>query len=428
MNETVRPQRVPREGNPELQRFLGQIVPGLGDIRRNETFQSYLNGLLTDHPNKNCDTLAQIVPETSEQRLQGLLTAMRWDEGEVNQRRVKVMTALKTEGDGVLVVDGTDFPKKGQSSVGVARQYSGSLGKIANCQVTVNCHYAERTIAWPVGTRLYLPKDWTDDRERCDEVYVPEAVVFQTKAEIALDLLDQARVMGVRHSALTADAEFGDDPGFLDALEQRHETYVVDVRKDFSVSLGRGASSLVQRAEHLIATLPKRAWRLLRWRQGHDGTWLKGSFTAIRCWRVDGRGKRTIGWLLAQRELPDGSGRTKCLWSNCSASTPLMRMVEWAHRRYAVEQFHQQSKTYWAGINIKAVCGKAFIGIPSWSCSLTAFWSGSNGNSVNPSSCAVALVALFPPRRDRRRRSLHSIHRFIVDWMVVAALRETLVL
>lgn len=345
MNETVRPQRVPRAGNPELQGFLGQIVPRLGDARRDETFQSYLDGLLTDHPNKNCDTLAQIVPETSEQRLQGLLTTTRWDEREVNERRVKVMRELKTEGDGVLIFDGTDFPKQGRGSVGVARQYSGSLGKIANCQVTVNCHYAERTIAWPVGTRLYLPKEWTQDRERCEAVYVPDDVVFQTKAEIALDLLDQANGMQVRHSAVTADAEFGDDPGFLDALEEHRESYVVDVRKDFSVSLGRGAASLVQRAEHVVAALPKRAWCMLRWRQGHDGTWLKGSFTCIRCWRVEGRGQRTIGWLLAQRELPDGSGRTKFLWSNCSASTPLMRMVEWAHRRYAVEQFHQESKT-----------------------------------------------------------------------------------
>ncbi|NJM41490.1 MAG: IS701 family transposase [Anaerolineae bacterium] len=285
------------------------------------------------------------MPETSEQRLQGLLTVTRWDEGEVNRRRVKVMRELETEGDGALIFDGTDFPKKGQHSVGVARQYSGSLGKIANCQVTVNCHYAERTMAWPVGTRLYLPKEWTDDRERCDDVYVPDDVVFQTKAEIALTLLDQANRMGVRHSVVTADAEFGDDPGFLDDLEQRRETYVVDVRKDFSVSVRRGAASPVQRAEHVIAGLPKRLWRIIRWRQGHDGTWLKGSFTAVRCWRVDGRGIRKIGWLLAQRELPDGSGRTKFLWSNCSASTPLTRMVEWAHRRYAVERFHQEAKT-----------------------------------------------------------------------------------
>jgi SRSO17 transposase len=137
---------------------------------------------------------------------------------------------------------------------------------------------------------LYLPKEWTDDSERCEDVYVPEDVGFQTKAEIGLGLLDQANLMEVRHSVVTADAEFGDDPGFLDGLEQRRETYVVDVRKDFSVSLSRGAASPVQRAEHIIASLPKRVWRMIRWRQGHDGTWLKGSFTAVRCWRVDGRG------------------------------------------------------------------------------------------------------------------------------------------
>lgn len=133
----------------------------------------------------------------------------RWDEAAVNRRRVEAKRGMETDGDGALIFDGTDFPKKGKHSVGVARQYSGSLGKIANCQVTVNCHYAERTIGWPVGTRLYLPKDWTDDRERCEEVYVPDDVGFQTKAEIALGLLDQANGMGVRHSVVTADAEFG---------------------------------------------------------------------------------------------------------------------------------------------------------------------------------------------------------------------------
>lgn len=345
MEQETRILRTPSESNPLLEAFVRQIVPKLGDKRRDETLRSYLNGLLTDHPNKNCDTLAQIVPESSEQRLQSLLTTMQWDEQAVNARRIKVMQGLATEGDGVLVFDGTDFPKKGKHSVGVAAQYSGSQGKVANCQVTVNCHYAERTIGWPVGTRLYLPKVWAEDSVRRAEVYVPEAITFNTKAEIAVELLDQANGLAIRHRCVTADAEFGDDPGFLDALEQRRETYVVDVRKDFRVSLSRGASGLVQRAEAVIAALPKRAWHVLRWRQGYEGTWLKGSFAPVRCWRVDGQGRRRMGWLIAQRELPDGSGRTKFLWSNGSASTPLMRMVEWAHRRYAVELFHQDAKT-----------------------------------------------------------------------------------
>jgi len=339
-----RPLRAPRELDPALQMFLAQIVPSLGDSRRNKALHAYLNGTLTDHPNKNCDTLAQILPDTNEQRLQNLLTKMDWDEQAVNVRRVEVMRALGSEGDGVLVFDGTDFPKQGTHSVGVNRQYSGSLGKKANCQVTLNCHYTERTIAWPVNTQLYMPQVWMDNPERCAKAAVPADIGFQTKANIALALLDQANKLNIKHSAIAADADFGDDPGFLDELERQHERYVVDVRKDFTVSLSRNPDDRC-RIEHAVAKLPKRDWRVIRWRQGYDGQWLKGSFIAVRAWRIDGQGKRTIGWLMGQRKMPNGSGQVKYFWSDFGAHTPLERMVEVAHRRASVERFHQDSKT-----------------------------------------------------------------------------------
>src|SRR5512138_418616 len=164
--------------------------------------ERYLTGLLTEHPNKNCDTLAQVVPGTSEQSLQGLLTAMAWDEEDLNRQRVERLLRLGTEGDRVLIVDDTGFAKQGRCSVGVARQYSGTLGKTANCQVAVTCHYAERTIAWPVATRLYLHESWARDPARCRKAKVPEAVGFQTKPAIALALLDQANAWGVKHACV----------------------------------------------------------------------------------------------------------------------------------------------------------------------------------------------------------------------------------
>ena len=139
------------------------------------------------------------MPETNEQQFNHLLTEMVWDEAALNRQRIAQMLTLESEGDGALIFDDTGFEKKGAHSVGVARQYTGTAGKLTNCQVTVNCHYAERTIAWPVSTRLYLPREWAENAERRKKAHIPQAITFQTKAEIALGLLDEANECGVAH-------------------------------------------------------------------------------------------------------------------------------------------------------------------------------------------------------------------------------------
>src|SRR6516162_2448289 len=187
MKTTLRIPQAPTQSLPELAEFLRAFRVQFARSEGPHALERYLTGLLTELPNKNCDTIAQLVPGTSEQSLQGLLTAMAWDEDDLNRQRVQTMLSLPTEGDGVLIFDDTGFAKQGQSSVGVARQYSGTLGKVGNCQVSVNCHYAERTLAWPVATRLYLPQDWAGDADRRARAKVPPGIVFQTKAAIALD-------------------------------------------------------------------------------------------------------------------------------------------------------------------------------------------------------------------------------------------------
>jgi len=342
--EGKRLARAPREGMAELVEYMKLVGVEFGDIRRERAMERYMTGLLTDHPNKNCETLGEVLPGTNQQRLHNLLTGMEWDEESLNRGRVEVMAKMGSEGDGVLLLDPTDFPKQGKMSVGVARQYSGSLGKIANCQVSVNCYYAERNVAWPVSTRLYLPEEWSWDPERCQKAGIPkEETRHKKKSEIALDLLSEAKTLGIRYRAVIADAGLGDDPSFLDSLEMGKERYVVDVNKDFRISLS--PKGLSQRADDLTAGLPRSAWKMVRWREGSEGKWLRGSFTAMRCWRVDGQGLRKIGWLMAERELPDGEGRNKWHWSNFPPSTPLERLVELMHRRHHIEQFHQEAKT-----------------------------------------------------------------------------------
>jgi SRSO17 transposase len=333
----------PTEVMPELAEFLAPFHVQFSRRESRQALQRYCTGLLTEHPNKNCDTLAQLVPDTSEQRLQGLLTAMAWDEDDLNRQRVEFMAGLPTEGDGVLIFDDTGFPKQGAHSVGVARQYSGTLGKTGNCQVAVTCHYAERTLAWPVAARLYLPRPWADDADRRTQAGVPEEVTFKTKPEIALELLDEARAWGVRWACVTADCDYGDNPNFLAGLDARGQQYVVAVRADFAVATARRTGEPAQRADALVGVLPAGVWRSVRWREGSKG-WLRGRFAAVRCWRVMTDGTRHVGWLIGEREARGQEERRKFFWSNLGPQVALERLVGYAHRRHWVEQYYEEAK------------------------------------------------------------------------------------
>jgi SRSO17 transposase len=336
--------QVPQTPLPELAEFLAPLRVHFSQGPSAETLRQYVSGLLSEHPNKNCDTLAAVMPEMSEQQLQYLLTDMVWDDEALNRQRIAQMLALPSDGDGVLIFDDTGFDKKGRHSVGVARQYTGTVGKITNCQVTVNCQYAERTLAWPVATRLYLPEGWAEEEARRKRAHVPKDVVFQTKAEIALALLDEANHCEVKHACVTGDADYGDNPNFLNGLEHRHERYVMAVRANFSVALGRGAERPVRRIDEVLVAQPRHAWRSIAWSEGAKGWW-RAKFLALRGWRVDGDGTRHVGWVIGQRPGRGQHGDWKYFWSDFPPTTPVEVLVEYAHRRHWVEQYHEEAKT-----------------------------------------------------------------------------------
>ena len=169
-------------------------------VRRPEggpALERSLTGLLTEVPTKNGATMAQAIPGTNTPRGQECLTNWPWDAEDLNRQRVQTMLAAATLGDGVLVVDDTGFPKQGKGSVGVARQYSGTLGKVGNGQVAVTGGSAAPQATWPGAVRLSLPEAWAEDLERRQQARVPSAVTFHTTPELALALLDQARGWGV---------------------------------------------------------------------------------------------------------------------------------------------------------------------------------------------------------------------------------------
>jgi SRSO17 transposase len=206
---------------PELKDVLGAL-----QVRFRRT------GRLTELPHKHSDTMAQAVPGSSEQRWQEFLTTRQWEAADLNRQWVDKMTAEATLSDGVLGLDDTGFPQQGKTSVGLTGQDSGTLGKVGHDQSTVTCGDPEPQTRWPVAVRWYLPQAWAEALEPRGNVRVPEAVTCQTKHEIALARLDQARAWGVPHRCGVADAGDGDTPHVLAAREARQERSVMGVCAD----------------------------------------------------------------------------------------------------------------------------------------------------------------------------------------------------
>ena len=328
---------------PELDEFL---VPFQVRFRRPEgeaALERSLTGLLTALPTKNCDTMAEAVPGTSEQRLQEVLTTMQWDEQDLNRQRVEKMIAEATVGHGVLLFDETGFAKQGKASVGVARQYSGTLGTGGNCQVAVTCGYSDPQASWPVAVRVSLPQEWTDAPERWRRARVPADVSCQTKPQRALALLDQARAWGVPHRCVVAEADYGDNPHCLAGLETRNARYVVAVRSDLQVRPQCRDAPHTQRVDHGLSTVPRRQWRTSRWRHGSKG-WRRKKCGAVRAWRLTAEGEAQIGGLWGERAARGQPEDHKYYWSNLPAAASLEELVDYAHRRHAIEQLHEEAK------------------------------------------------------------------------------------
>jgi len=196
-------ERELRKLDKELSAFLEEMVSRMGRPERRQAMSHYITGLLLDGERKSVQPMAaRLVDNASEaeamrQRLQECVGVSTWSDEEVLRRLAKKLDQ-ELPGIEVWVVDDTGFPKKGRYSVGVARQYTGTLGRTDNCQVATSLHLAGERGSSCIGLRVYLPKEWTEDRDRCRTAGVPETVHFQTKWEIALGEIDQALAWGLQ--------------------------------------------------------------------------------------------------------------------------------------------------------------------------------------------------------------------------------------
>lgn len=331
-----------REWADGLEEVRDLIGPRFARAEPRENAVDYLRGLLSGAERKNSWTLSEQAGQAVPDRMQRLLSTTDWDPDAVRDDLRSYVVKHLGAAEGVLIVDETGFLKKGKRSAGVARQYSGTAGRIENSQIGVFLTYSSPTGRTFLDRELYLPKAWTDDRERCDAAGVPADRGFTTKPELAMDMLARALDAGVPARWVTGDAVYGQYYKLRKALEDRGVFYVLAVPMNQRVIAKTTTSTPggEWRADELIASLPATAWRTRTAGAGSKGDRRYGWARA----RINGaRDPDAEYWLLARRSLTDKADIAYYL-THGPKRVALADLARAAGARWAIEESFQTSK------------------------------------------------------------------------------------
>jgi len=331
-------------------------------VAQRGAFRRYLLGLLSDSRRKSMSAMLERVHDAGTyQAFQHFITDAPWRADAVWRH----LRATLPDRTGVLILDGTSFPKQGTHSVGVARQYCGTLGKIANCQTAVTVALWTGARAWVLGATLYVPETWLTAAQRT-RARIPASVRGQPKWQLALTLLRQVRASGITVTAVLGDAEFGESAMLRQALHRAQLPYALGVSSTLHVFLGTpttvapptpagtgrprtrptlapGVTALEVR--RWAAAQPARAWRVVSWRNGTQPAW-RARFCATRVTPAHDWRERRLApevWLLCERALGAGD-RTKYYLVHLPPTASLRTLVRLTHQRWAIEQQYQELK------------------------------------------------------------------------------------
>jgi SRSO17 transposase len=355
-----------------FEQYMEHLAQGLGHSDRRAGLQGYCTGLMLPLSRKSVEPMAaRVDPMHASARHQSLhhfVAMAEWSDEEMLRRVCQwVVPKMDFTHGGWWIIDDTGLPKKGRHSVGVARQYCGMLGKQDNCQVAVSVSVACSQGSLPVAWQLYLPEDWAADRERRRKAGVPEELRFATKTQIALQQLRKLLAEGAPRHCVLADAGYGVDTAFRQALSDMGLLYVVGVTSAVVVwrpgveplppkrYSGIGRPPVMPRrtarrqplsVKALAQSLPQQAFQMISWREGTNET-LNGRFAAVRVRHAGGNaGKarlRPEQWLLVEWPA-DQDEPSKYFLSTLPQSTPLNELVSAAHQRWRIERDYQELK------------------------------------------------------------------------------------
>lgn len=338
-------------------RFHARFAPLFGRREARERSEQYLRGLLVQKSERrSAENLAEAVVGATPRTLQLFLSNAPWSAGAVTEALHAYVGERLADPEGIFLLDETGFAKQGKKSVGVARQYSGTLGKVGNCQIGVFLTYASAQGHATVDAGLFLPESWTQDRARCRAAGVPEEVGFRTKPEIALDLLRRARQAGhLPGRWVAADEVYGNSPIFRDGVAALGLWYMGDVACDLPVFTeeaptqvppysGRGRQPVkvrlapgavpAQPVQSLAAALPELAWQEIEVAEGAQGP-RRYRFARLRVWESRAGVPGRECWLLLRTNLEGEEPRYAL--SNAPAEVELSRLAQVQTTRWRIE-------------------------------------------------------------------------------------------
>jgi SRSO17 transposase len=325
--------------------------------------ECYLRGLMLDGKRKSVEPMAARLADGDEQCLQQFVNQSPWAWEPVRERLAHKLTeAIEPD---AFIVDDTGFPKAGRCSVGVARQYSGTLGKVASCQIGVSVSAASDAASCPLDWRLFLPESWEADAERRAQVHLPAEERHRSKWRLALEMLDELRSWGLAPAPVVADSGYGEIGEFRLGLEERRLAYVVEVKGATSAfapevrperpsyrGQGRPPTARYRAKPTSLKALAlaagTRALYELCWREGSRGE-LRSRFLALRVRPAGARlrrqaaGELPLRWLLV--EWPQGAPEPTKYWlSNLPEETSLVRLAQLAKLRWRIEHDYRELK------------------------------------------------------------------------------------
>ncbi|HVZ36794.1 MAG TPA: IS701 family transposase [Polyangiaceae bacterium] len=301
-----------------LRRYIERLGGLLKDRRKRESFAIYALGILAEGERKSVEPIAARAcgdPDQTRRMHEKLLHFVggsEWNDAAVRLEAARHVCQAMAEREPVTtwVVDDTGFLKQGRHSVGVQRQYTGSAGKITNCQIGVSLEIATASQHAPIDFELYLPEGWVNDPERRVQARIPEEVTFQSKPELALAMIERAKRAGIPGEILLADSGYGENNGFRRSVRELGLDYAVGIQSQTKVrrvgSTGRLGTALS--VGEVAKTIPHRRRRMLRWREGTRAT-LEGrfSFCRVKTTHADGVPieEREAVWLVIEWRSDD---------------------------------------------------------------------------------------------------------------------------